>query len=91
MYGPDANAGTGERAMTRTPKTSRNTDAALGAFIAKKAEIDAMLERLRDLSEDHFDVTPDEVNWGHVGTLSDYAELLKRITDAAFKEGEYAA
>ncbi len=69
---------------------SRNTASALDAFIAKKAEIDAMLERIKVLSDDHFDASPDEINWGHVGTLSHYAELLKRITDAAFKEGEHA-
>jgi len=63
---------------------------ALDAFIAKKAEIDAMLERIKALSDDHFDTSPDEINWGHVGTLGHYAELLKRITDAAFKEGEHA-
>ena len=49
-----------------------------------------MLERLAALSADHFDTSPDEINWGHVGTLGHYAELLKRITDAAFKEGEHA-
>ncbi|MFN3746347.1 MAG: hypothetical protein ACK4TL_16720 [Hyphomicrobiaceae bacterium] len=69
---------------------SRNTASALDAFIAKKAEIDAMLERIKALSDDHFDTSPDEINWGHVGTLSHYAEILKRITDAAFKEGEHA-
>ena len=69
---------------------SRNTASALDAFIARKAEIDAMLERIKALSDDHFDTSPDEINWGHVGTLAHYAELLKRITDAAFKEGEYA-
>ncbi|TGY90666.1 hypothetical protein E5163_06010 [Marinicauda algicola] len=69
---------------------SRNTASALDAFIAKKAEIDAMLERIKVLSDDHFDTNPDEINWGHVGTLAHYAELLKRITDAAFKEGEHA-
>jgi hypothetical protein len=35
-------------------------------------------------------VRPDEVNWGDVGTLADYAELLKHITDSAFHEGEFA-
>ena len=69
---------------------SRNTASALDAFIAKKAEIDAMLERIKALSDDHFDTSPDEINWGHVGTLAHYAELLKLITDAAFKEGEHA-
>ena len=63
---------------------------ALDAFITRKTEIDTMLTRLKALSDEHFDVAPDDVNWGHVGTLSDYATLLKRITDSAFKEGEHA-
>ena len=57
---------------------------------AEGLEIDTMLKRLSALSDEHFDVGPDEVNWGHVGTLAHYAELLKRITDSAFKEGEHA-
>ena len=63
---------------------------ALDAYIARKAEIDTLLARLTALSDDHFGVDPDEINWGHVGTLTHYAELLKRITDSAFKEGEHA-
>ena len=63
---------------------------ALAAFVSKKAEIDAMLTRLQALSDDHFNYSPDEIDWGHVGTLGDYAELLKRVTDSAFKEGEHA-
>ena len=63
---------------------------ALDAYVAKKTEIDTMLTRLKALSDDHFNVGPDEINWAHVGTLAHYAELLKRITDSAFKEGEHA-
>lgn len=63
---------------------------ALDAFIAKKMDIDAMLDRIKALSDDHFDYHPDEIHWGHVGTLAHYAELLRRITDAAFKEGGHA-
>ena len=37
--------------MTRKP--ARTHDAALAAFVAKKAEIDAMLARLQAFSEDH--------------------------------------
>ena len=59
-------------------------------FIAKKAAIDAMLARLQALSAEHFNTHFDEVHWGHVGNLDHYAELLKRITDSAFKEGEHA-
>ena len=72
--------------------TRRATDntKAIHAFIAAKTEIDAMLERLAALSADHFETNPDEINWGHVGTLEHYASLLKRITDSAFGEGEHA-
>ena len=73
--------------MTR--RTIANTTA-LDAFLATKVEIDAMLERLAALSANHFETNPDEIHWGHVGTLAHYAELLKRITDAACREGEHA-
>ena len=71
-------------------KPTRDTLKAIDAFIAKKAEIDAMLARISKLSEEHFGTDPDKVNWGDVGTLEDYARHLRRITDAAFKEGEHA-
>ena len=42
---------------------ARNKEAALDAFIGKKAEIDEMLARLQALSDDHFNAHPDEVGW----------------------------
>jgi hypothetical protein len=69
---------------------ARSKEQALAAFVAKKAEIDAVLARLQGLSEDHFGYSPDEITWSHVGTLGYYAELLKRVTDLALKEGEHA-
>jgi hypothetical protein len=76
-------------ARTSKTKTRTNQDA-LAAFVQKKLEIDAMLARLQALSDDHFNYGPDEIDWGHVGTLGYYAELLKRVTDSAFHEGEHA-
>ncbi|QYX56829.1 hypothetical protein K1T73_17655 [Roseovarius sp. SCSIO 43702] len=78
------------RHQLRAEKVRHNREAALNAFIGKKAEIDAMLARLQTLSADHFETHPDEINWGDVGTLEHYARLLKRITDSAFREGEHA-
>ena len=63
----------------------------LAALVSKKAEIDEALARLQALSDDHFNYSPDDIDWGHVGTLGYYAELLKRVTDSAFNEGEHAA
>jgi hypothetical protein len=73
--------------------TRRATDntKALDAFLAAKTEIDAMLERLKALSDDHFQTDPDEVNWGHVGTLNHYRARLREITYMAFNDGEHAA
>ncbi len=68
----------------------RNNDKALAAFITRKAEIDEMLARLQGLSDEHFNVASDEVNWAHVGDIAWTAEQLRGITDRAFGEGEYA-
>ena len=73
--------------MTRRP--TDNTQA-LDAFIAAKTEIDALLARLAALSADHFETSPDEINWGHVGTLNHYRAKLREISDMAFGEGEHA-
>lgn len=54
-------------------------DEALAAFLARKAEIDALLERIAAASEDHFFVMPD-----------DYAAMLRRLCNAIHREGEYA-
>jgi hypothetical protein len=77
-------------ARTNKPNT-RSNQQVLAAFVQKNAEIDAMLTRLQTLSDEHFGYGPDEVTWSHVGSLEHYAELLKRITDMAFQEGEHAA
>jgi hypothetical protein len=73
----------------RARSTKSNGDA-LAAFVSNKAEIDTMLTQLQALSAEHFGYRPDEITWGHVGTLEHYAELLRRITDSAFNEGEHA-
>lgn len=70
------------------PKTN---DAALAAFIARKAEIDAALGRIPAASHDYFFASPEDVHWGHFTTLADHAALLKRITDAIYTEGEHAS
>jgi hypothetical protein len=75
---------------TNRHQIAKSKEDALAAFISRKDEIDQMLARLQALSDDHFGWTPEEVTWSHVGTLGHYAELLKRITDSAFNEGDHA-
>ena len=76
-------AGPDERATAAKP-------IAVEAFIAAKLEFDDLLERLKDKSDDHFDVDPERVDWGHVGTLNKHLADLREIGDAVFKEGEFA-
>ena len=78
------------RHQLRAEKARLNREAALNAFMCKKAEIDEMLARLQAFSDDHFNCDPDEIGWATVGTLEHHASLLKRITDSAFGEGEHA-
>ncbi len=68
-----------------------SNDEALAAFVAAKAEIDAMLERLAALSDDHFGAAPEGVSWGDVGNLGFVAERLRQACDFIFKEGECAS
>lgn len=79
---PETNSG------NMMPKTN---DAALDAFMLAKTEIETMLARLAACSADHFGYRPDDVNWGHVGTLDHYRARLREITDMAFREGEHMA
>jgi hypothetical protein len=79
------------RHQLRATKAQNSRETALAAFLSKKGEIDKLLARLQALSDDHFNTHPDEVHWGHVSNLDNYADLLKRITDSAFSEGEYSS
>ena len=75
----------------RSPTTGTDMSrTALDAYIARKTEIDTVLARLTALSDEHFGAEPEAITWADVGTLAHYAELLKRITDSAFREGEHA-
>lgn len=61
-----------------------------GQFLAHKAEIDLMLERLAKLSANHFNVNPDEMNWMDVSNINYFRHQLQELVDRAFKEGEFA-
>lgn len=68
-------------------KTAATNDKALDAFLAAKAEIDRLLAVLASLSADHFYANPDEINWGHVGSVNHIRERLQEITNFATGRG----
>jgi hypothetical protein len=63
--------------------------AALAAFIAHKATIDAALTALQAASADHFGIEPDAVHWAHVGDASRLAAALEELLSAYNRTGEY--
>ncbi|WP_372625116.1 hypothetical protein [Falsiroseomonas sp.] len=68
-----------------------NQQRSLEAFLAKKAEFDALLAELQQASDDHFGADPEAVLWGDAAWLADAATKLKAIADQHFCRGEYAA
>lgn len=71
--------------MART--ISATNDKALEAFITAKAEIDRLLAGLAALSADHFHASPDEINWGHVGSATHIRDRLQEIASFAAGNG----
>jgi len=63
---------------------------ALNAWMAKKAQIDAILNRLQAASADQFNADPEAINWADVGDISHVAGLLQAASDNLFQEGEYS-
>jgi len=61
--------------------TTRNNDAALATFMAGKAEIDTLLARIQQASNNHFGTDPERVTWGDADSLGFVTERLKEITE----------
>jgi hypothetical protein len=83
-----------ETTMTWTEKqearAAANQQRSLEAFMAAKAEFDALVGELQAMSADHFGADPEAVLWGHAAMLKDWNTRLRHITDAYHRRGEYA-
>ncbi len=71
-------------------KREANQQKSLEAFLAKKAEFDALVAELQQMSTDHFGADPEKVLWGEVGSVTDWNVKLRQITDAYHRRGEFA-
>jgi len=73
---------TTETTMTdRDARREANRQQALAAFIARKAEIDALLARIAAASADHFGRDPDEVTWADEGSLGHVEQKLREVAE----------
>jgi hemerythrin len=81
-----------ETTMTdREARAALNQQKSLEAFLARKAEFDALLAELQQMSADHFGADPEAVLWGEAANLEHWNSRLRQVTDAYFKRGEFAA
>jgi hypothetical protein len=80
--------------MTMTDREARaalNQQKSLEAFLAAKAEFDALVAELQQASADHFGADSEQVFWEHVETLRDWNHRLRDMANAYYRRGEYAA
>lgn len=70
-------------------KREANQQRSLEAFLAKKAEFDALLAELQQASDDHFGADPEAVLWGETAWLADATAKLRDIADQHFRRSEY--
>lgn len=70
---------------------AHHPDAAVQRLISLRAECLALLQGISEHVDSHFDVAPDDVNYGHVGDAAGIKEQLQDIYDRIHGEGEYAA
>lgn len=58
---------------------SKPNDRALSAFVANMEEIRSQLSRFTGCVDNHMDVLPEDIHWGHVGDTVRVIELLDQI------------
>jgi len=69
---------------------SMKNEKTLQEFMAKMAQAQTLLAELQTYVDDHMEVSPDDVNWGTVGSAGYMVEKLIKLIDWAFNRGEHA-
>ena len=64
-------------------KNTGANEKALDEFIGTVAAIGEKLDALKLHVENHMDVAPEEVNWGHVGSAKHLLQLIKEASEFA--------
>lgn len=72
--------------MNNELQNDSTNDEAVNEFVLVKMKIDSALLQLQTMSEDHFDISPDELSWAHVDQLKHCLEQLRGIN--VFLNGE---
>ena len=64
-------------------KNTGANEKALDEFIATVAAIEEKLDALKAHIDNHMDVAPEEVKWGHVGSAKHLLQLIEEASEFA--------
>ena len=56
---------------------------ALDEFVGMMAALEEKLDALKLHVENHMDTSPEEINWGHVGSAKHLLQLIKEASEFA--------
>lgn len=60
-------------------KTERRKETATDAFVTRVNEIRELLDIIRAAADEHFEVDPENVHWGHAGDAAHIASELRDL------------
>ena len=63
---------------------------AVDGYVRQVGRASEALDRLTQYIEDHGEIGPDEINWGHVGQMAHLVGQLTELVDQIDGKGEYA-
>ena len=58
---------------------TKTNEKALDEFMRTVGEIRTTLEAITEANDEHYDLSPDEIHWGHVGDVQRTLDGLKEI------------
>ena len=61
-------------------KNTGVNEKALDEFCGTIAELEKKLDALKAHVENHMDTSPEEINWGHVGSAKHLLQLIKEAS-----------
>ena len=64
-------------------KNVDGNEKALDEFIGTMAALEEKLDALKAHIENHMDTSPEEINWGHVGSAKHLLQLIKEASEFA--------
>lgn len=64
-------------------KNTGANEKALNEFVGTMAALEEKLDALKAHVENHMDTSPEEINWGHVGSAKHLLQLIKEASEFA--------